>query len=447
MVTFNDTLEQTQKCLLSWSRKDILANVTIIRDVQGKISLLFENTEYPEKTAIDELQSLLEQRLHNFYAKRLFWKKLSHSQKRNKENAGIEIITEIVEKSRVYWNKRENIDFYVSERPIAKKAWVNTTTVQEPVWSYEDAMQENGTKIITFYSFKGGMGRTTALAGSALILAEQRKNVMMIDMDVEAPGLSTLFFDEDAVKTGVLDYLLEKPLDESRSVKDYVLNVSDPALMNENDGNLYLMPAGKVDANYLQKLARIDYQDNRENYLKMTIQKMLTELRQQYQIDYILIDARAGFHDMGGIAVAQIPHGAVLIGNASKQSWDGLAQVICTIAQCHKKDDFSIMIVDSMCERATSDRASKQREEFLNMAYAVCVDNYYDKEDAMPGIDAEEVEHKPEYIPFDAELLQGVELFSSGKSESDGVVKAYRELLTGKVYQAVAQRIKSWFGE
>ena len=112
-----------------------------------------------------------------------------------------------------------------------------------------------------------------------------------------------------------------------------------------------------------------------------------------------------------------------------------------------RKDDFSIMIVDSMCERATSDRALQQREEFLNMAYAVCVDNYYDKEDAMPGIDADEVEHKPEYIPFDAELLQGFELFSSGKSESDGVVKAYRELLTGKVYQAIVQRIKSWFGE
>lgn len=447
MITFNDTLEKTQECLLGWSRKDVLKKVTIIRDVQGKISLLFENTEYPEETAIAELQLRLEQGLHNFYAKRLFWKKLSSSQKRNKENVGVEIIAEIVENSRAYWNKKENIDFYVAERPIAKKAWVNTTALQQPVWTYEDAIQGNGTKIITFYSFKGGMGRTTALAGVALILAEQGKNVMMIDMDVEAPGLSTLFFEEDAVKTGVLDYLLEKPLDESRSVRDYVLSVSDPALMKEDDGNLYLMPAGKVDANYLQKLARIDYQDNRENYLKMTVQKMLTELRQEYQVDYILVDARAGFHDMGGIAVAQIPHGAVLIGNASKQSWDGLTQVIHTIAQCHRKDDFSIMIVDSMCERATSDRALQQREEFLNMAYAVCVDNYYDKEDAMPGIDADEVEHKPEYIPFDAELLQGFELFSSGKSESDGVVKAYRELLTGKVYQAIVQRIKSWFGE
>ena len=41
----------------------------------------------------------------------------------------------------------------------------------ESVWPYEEA--ENGAKVITFYSFKGGMGRTTALAGVALCLVKQ----------------------------------------------------------------------------------------------------------------------------------------------------------------------------------------------------------------------------------------------------------------------------------
>ena len=30
-------------------------------------------------------------------------------------------------------------------------------------------------------------------------------------------------------------------------------------------------------------------------------------------IDYILIDSRAGFHDMAGVVTAQIPHGIVLL--------------------------------------------------------------------------------------------------------------------------------------
>jgi len=47
-------------------------------------------------------------------------------------------------------------------------------------------------QIITFYSYKGGTGRSMALANIACILAEQQtaargKGVLMIDWDLEAP--------------------------------------------------------------------------------------------------------------------------------------------------------------------------------------------------------------------------------------------------------------------
>lgn len=148
----------------------------------------------------------------------------------------------------------------------------------------------------------------------------------------------------------------------------------------------------------------------------------------------------------GGIAVAQIPHGAVLIGNGSKQSWDGMTQVIRTIAKGNT-EEFSIMIVDSMCERATAERAIEQRKKFLNMAYTVCMENYYNEDQVMPGIDAEGVEHQPEYIPYDSELMQGFELFSDGYNDSEIRVQAYRDLLTGSAYKDITKRIQSWFGE
>ncbi len=59
---------------------------------------------------------------------------------------------------------------------------------QDAVWPYEDALSGDKPKVITFYSFKGGMGRTTTLASVALQLVRKKKNVMMIDMDIEAPG-------------------------------------------------------------------------------------------------------------------------------------------------------------------------------------------------------------------------------------------------------------------
>ena len=44
-------------------------------------------------------------------------------------------------------------------------------------------------RIITFYSYKGGTGRSMALANVAWLLATARKRVLMIDWDLEAPGL------------------------------------------------------------------------------------------------------------------------------------------------------------------------------------------------------------------------------------------------------------------
>ena len=45
--------------------------------------------------------------------------------------------------------------------------------------------------VTTFYSFKGGVGRTMALVNSAVTLALRGRRVLVVDFDVEAPGLDT----------------------------------------------------------------------------------------------------------------------------------------------------------------------------------------------------------------------------------------------------------------
>lgn len=50
-----------------------------------------------------------------------------------------------------------------------------------------------------FYSLRGGVGRSTALAYTARILADRGRSVLCIDMDVEAPGLAALFGLEEHV--------------------------------------------------------------------------------------------------------------------------------------------------------------------------------------------------------------------------------------------------------
>src|SRR5262245_48747170 len=48
-------------------------------------------------------------------------------------------------------------------------------------------------RVLTFYSYKGGTGRSMAMANIAWILACQGKRVLMIDWDLEAPGLHRYF--------------------------------------------------------------------------------------------------------------------------------------------------------------------------------------------------------------------------------------------------------------
>lgn len=445
MITFNNTLESALHSVCLWSRKSILSSVTLVRDVYGRVSFFIDNTESVEEAEEEELKTVLNRDMGMYFSGRIYWKKLSGGLKKMREREGP--IIDLVETEREWWKTQDGISFYVSERPIAKKAWIQKTCAQESVWPYEDAVAENGTKVVTFYSFKGGMGRTTALAGAVLTLVKRGKNVVMVDTDLEAPGLATLFWDDEAITRGVLDYLIESEIDRNVRIEDYVLDVTDPALLEEEDGQLFLMPAGKVDEHYLQKLARIDYQDNREGHLRDSLTRMLSDIRDKYRPDYIFVDARAGFHDLGGVTVTQLPHGVVLFGNDSRQSWDGITQVLRTIGEGHKAD-FPVMLVYTMCPKNTSNDFVPARERFINKAYTVCLENYYNVEEDVPsGIEDEEAVHFPEMIPFDDELLRGIELFSDGSQEKNRQVGVYKEKLTGEPYKKVSDRLAGWFGE
>ena len=113
-------------------------------------------------------------------------------------------------------------------------------------------------KTLTFYSYKGGVGRSLALVNIATRLSEFGKKVCIIDFDLEAPGLHLkLPVNHSILKSdykGIVDYVYSFSnngvLEEN--IKEYTLELS----INENSRPITLIPAGNTNSeNYWKKLS------------------------------------------------------------------------------------------------------------------------------------------------------------------------------------------------
>ncbi len=205
-----------------------------------------------------------------------------------------------------------------------------------------------GGRVITFYSYKGGTGRSMALAHVAWILASNGKKVLAIDWDLEAPGLHRFF--------GA--FLPDKELKFSEGVIDFVVNYSAAALdaaapadagpdrdawlkpyanllqyacsLNWDHfpppGTLDFVPAGKQDTSYS---ARVNLFNWRHFYDQLNGQTLLEETKRQTRLEYdfILIDSRTGVSDTSGTCTVEMPDDLVICFAMNTQSIDGAANV------------------------------------------------------------------------------------------------------------------------
>ena len=182
--------------------------------------------------------------------------------------------------------------------------------------------------ITTFYSFKGGVGRTMALVNVAVELANRGKRVLIVDFDLEAPGLDTFDVGRPADSTyGVVDFVRQY-LDTGLApdVSNFLFESSEP---QENGGRVWIMPSGSQDGEYAARLASIDWSDLYENHdgyllfedLKLQWQAVLTP-------DYVLLDSRTGYTDVGGICTRHLPNAVVALFFPNDQNLRGLTKIV-----------------------------------------------------------------------------------------------------------------------
>jgi MinD-like ATPase involved in chromosome partitioning or flagellar assembly len=187
--------------------------------------------------------------------------------------------------------------------------------------------------IVTFYSFKGGTGRSMALMNVAAELLSRGKKVLLVDFDLEAPGLDTFPMTiAKSVHKGLVEMIsdyLDSSEDFIPSVEDYVYEAK---LEGVNDGMLWIMPAGRQDASYDARFKRIDWQDfyeHKDGFLFFEDLKL--QWSSSLSPDYVLIDSRTGHTDTGGICTRQLPNAVVAIFVPNEQNIRGLIPVVADV--------------------------------------------------------------------------------------------------------------------
>jgi cellulose biosynthesis protein BcsQ len=182
--------------------------------------------------------------------------------------------------------------------------------------------------VVTFYSFKGGVGRTMALINAAVNLMQRGRRVLIVDFDLEAPGIQTYEpFTSGIGSLGVVDYVTKYI--ESGTAPDVNKYIVEHSV---NGGSIWLMPAGRDDGDYARRLHSIDWltlYNEFDGYL------MFEDLKQQWKsvlnFDYVLIDSRTGHTDVGGICTRQLPDANVLMFFPNDQNLSGLEEVVRNI--------------------------------------------------------------------------------------------------------------------
>lgn len=272
-------------------------------------------------------------------------------------------------------------------------------------------MSDRSGKIITFYSYKGGTGRTMAVSNVAWVLASNGHRVLLIDWDLEAPGLHRylrpFLLDRELISTpGLIDYVWDAarvimtPAEGDAkypSLQDYVVGLE---WSFQGDGIIDFIPAGLQDDNYAQRVNTFNW-DN--FYERLGGGKLLeaerNALRASY--DYILIDSRTGVSDTSGICTVHLPDALVILFTLNRQSITGAAAIAASVQAQRPEEDFRIFPVPTRVERTETNKVEAARA-FGRRVFARFLRHVQSKSDKIDPVQQEEYWKDVEtpYRPF-----------------------------------------------
>jgi predicted acylesterase/phospholipase RssA len=272
--------------------------------------------------------------------------------------------------------------------------------------------------IYTFYSFKGGVGRSMALANVARWFYDRGLKVLMVDWDLEAPGLEVFFESrtadghgsttEDGAqgRPGVIDMLLQykrahprlplpararagaepppgTPARDALAVLDAHLSPIQGMLYpvyplaKNGEGSLSLLPAGlRVGGNFADYARAVQSFDWAEFYESFHGEAYFNWLRGQLgaAADVVLIDARTGVTEMGGVCARQLADVVVSFCAPNDQNLKGMRTMVHSFLRKDvekvRLSPLEVVLVPARVDRQDSQQYEQFEQEFRGPLFA-----------------------------------------------------------------------------
>jgi tetratricopeptide (TPR) repeat protein/cellulose biosynthesis protein BcsQ len=203
-------------------------------------------------------------------------------------------------------------------------------------------------KTISFYSYKGGVGRSLALAYIAKHLARENRGVFVLDLDLEAPGIIYKFkddpdlahpdvepIDKALTKPGAVDYI-DSFINGDKAPDDLSAYTSTVFEANKS-GYVKIMNAGQNinSVEYWTKLSGINWKkqflegDREGLYI---LENLRHQIEKQINPDYLLIDSRSGVTILSIICNSVLPDKVVMLLANNDENFYGSALMYNHIA-------------------------------------------------------------------------------------------------------------------
>lgn len=290
-------------------------------------------------------------------------------------------------------------------------------------------------QILTFYSYKGGVGRSMGLVNVAALLSKWRRKVLIVDWDLEAPGIESYFEKYANIpkirqeKPGIIDLVHALAAGDEIDWHDCLISV--PLSKNrtfEFAEELKVISAGKDDGQYVSHVQNTDWGEMfKSNDLGIHLEALRNAWKEEF--DFILIDSRTGITDIGGVCTIHLPDVLVLWFTTNETSVQGVKHVAeqARIAQNDLPFDRNPLLVLPVPSRDES-RTELEKATEWQKSFARHFGDFY-KEWLPKNIEPEDVIERLRipYIPYWS-FGEELPVVEEGTSDPSGIGQAYEVL-------------------